>query len=110
MSRSRCFAVGLLLAVGAVGCAHCDTCDDFPTPCIGGNCGGGSAFMPGMAMAPTSAEGAPATSAPGSTTPAPGSQPGPFSTPTDSDSRTGGAAPADSPPASPAVNAPGPNG
>src|SRR5205807_756681 len=29
------------LAAGAIGCTQCDTCDDFPTPCTGPNCGGG---------------------------------------------------------------------
>jgi len=36
--------IGLLVPLScaaalAVGCAHCDTCDDFPAPCTGPNCG-----------------------------------------------------------------------
>ena len=30
MSRSRLLLVAVALAAGDVGCAHCDTCDDFP--------------------------------------------------------------------------------
>ena len=38
----RLKSLGLVvgLAMGAVGCAQCDTCDDFPAPCQGPNCGG----------------------------------------------------------------------
>jgi hypothetical protein len=32
-------AGSLTAMAGAVGCTHCDTCDDFPTPCSGPNCG-----------------------------------------------------------------------
>ncbi len=41
MSRSfRELATGaLILAAGVAGCAHCDTCDDFPVPCTGPGCG-----------------------------------------------------------------------
>jgi hypothetical protein len=36
---SRALAAVILAVVGATGCAQCDTCDDFPIPCAGGNCG-----------------------------------------------------------------------
>ena len=38
MTRFALLVVGLALA-GATGCAQCDTCDDFPAPCTGPNCG-----------------------------------------------------------------------
>jgi hypothetical protein len=61
MSRLKAFLVAAGLAVGAVGCAHCDTCDDFPAPCTGPNCGG--AYGSGHVAAPTTmlAPTAPAT-------------------------------------------------
>jgi len=41
MSRSRWLLAAAVAAMTwAVGCAHCDTCDDLPVPCAGGNCGG----------------------------------------------------------------------
>ena len=39
MSRSYLLLVAAALAAGGFGCAHCDTCDDFPAPCTGPNCG-----------------------------------------------------------------------
>jgi hypothetical protein len=39
MSRSSLLLVAAALAAGGSGCAHCDTCDDFPAPCTGPNCG-----------------------------------------------------------------------
>ena len=39
MSRISLLVVAVAVAAGVVGCAQCDTCDDFPTPCIGPNCG-----------------------------------------------------------------------
>ena len=48
--------ISLLVAIGvmasAVGCAQCDTCDDFPAPCVGPNCGGNTYAPPGY-LAPT---------------------------------------------------------
>ena len=38
MTRFALVVVGLAIA-GATGCAQCDTCDDFPAPCVGPNCG-----------------------------------------------------------------------
>ena len=35
-----------VVASGVVGCAQCDTCDDFPAPCTGPNCGHNHAPMP----------------------------------------------------------------
>jgi hypothetical protein len=39
MLRFKLALLAAALSAGAVGCSQCDTCDDFPTPCIGGNCG-----------------------------------------------------------------------
>ena len=40
MPRSRHLLMAAAsLAIGAFGCAHCDTCDDFPVPCTSSNCG-----------------------------------------------------------------------
>jgi hypothetical protein len=36
--------MAVAVAAGVVGCAQCDTCDDFPVPCTGPNCG---QLMPG---------------------------------------------------------------
>ena len=40
MTRFALLLLGLAIA-GATGCAQCDTCDDFPAPCTGPNCGQG---------------------------------------------------------------------
>jgi hypothetical protein len=37
--RSTFLVLASVLAVSAAGCAHCDTCDDFPLNCTAGNCG-----------------------------------------------------------------------
>ncbi len=54
--------ISLLVAIGAMasafGCAQCDTCDDFPAPCVGPNCGGNTYSPPGY-LAPTMDQGAP---------------------------------------------------
>lgn len=34
MVRFSLLLVAVALAAGTSGCAHCDTCDDFPTPCL----------------------------------------------------------------------------
>lgn len=39
MLRSRLALLAVAMAAGVAGCTFCDTCDDFPTPCVGGNCG-----------------------------------------------------------------------
>jgi hypothetical protein len=71
-----------LLAAGSTGCTHCDTCDDFPVPCVGHNTG--VAFAPGASY--TVNVGGPQSSivsnpAPGtvvSDAPAPPTNSGPF--------------------------------
>jgi hypothetical protein len=54
MTRLSAVLMAAGLAAGAVGCAHCDTCDDFPTPCVGPNCGGGPMGVYAMASGPVS--------------------------------------------------------
>jgi hypothetical protein len=39
MSRIYLLLAAAALSAGALGCAQCDTCDDFPAPCTGPNCG-----------------------------------------------------------------------
>lgn len=39
MSRPSLLVLAASAAAFAVGCAHCDTCDDFPAPCTGPYCG-----------------------------------------------------------------------
>jgi hypothetical protein len=53
MPRSRWIVAAAALAMSAAsGCAHCDTCDDFPTPCAAeGGCGAVAPPMP--VVAPT---------------------------------------------------------
>ena len=103
MARTGRLAIvaALGLAAGAIGCAHCDTCDDFPAPCVGGTCGGPPvmAAPPPMAMGPTILEAAPLTSTPAA--PAPAGR-GPFSAPA-----APAPAPSDTPPTPPAAT---PNG
>jgi len=58
--------VAVAVATGVVGCAQCDTCDDFPAPCTGPNCG--QAYgIPGDAMAPSMRQGPPAMAPTGPT-------------------------------------------
>lgn len=49
MARARWGFVGLTaLVLGVAGCAHCDTCDDFPVPCSGtGGCDASGPIMTG---------------------------------------------------------------
>ena len=54
MSRISLMLVAVAVATGVVGCAQCDTCDDFPAPCTGPNCGGNAAML-----APTMTQGGP---------------------------------------------------
>lgn len=68
MTRNCLLLLAAATTLALAGCAHCDTCDDFPIPCQGGNCGGGfagpTAGLPGMGpMLPPPAPGpdAPAT-------------------------------------------------
>lgn len=39
MARLCLTVLSAALAASAIGCAHCQTCDDFPVPCTGPNCG-----------------------------------------------------------------------
>jgi hypothetical protein len=69
MSRISLLLVAAVVAAGVVGCAQCDTCDDFPAPCTGPNCGQNQAgildYMPqGPGQAPASMGAAPASAAP----------------------------------------------
>jgi hypothetical protein len=41
MLRLSALLVAAGLSIVVFGCAQCDTCDDFPTPCNGPNCVGG---------------------------------------------------------------------
>ncbi len=54
MTRLSAVLMAAGLAAGAIGCAHCDTCDDFPTPCVGPNCGGGPMGVYAMSSGPVS--------------------------------------------------------
>lgn|GEM_PF-1759496 len=79
MLRFSLLLTAVALAIGSTGCTHCDTCDDFPIPCVGGNCGpavGG----PGPAFGTFA--GAPAPAAPYASTvaPLPPATPSPFAT------------------------------
>ena len=54
---SRVSLLAVLAVMGcSIGCAQCDTCDDFPVPCVGPNCGqlapGGIPGMLGDSMGP----------------------------------------------------------
>ncbi len=62
MSRIN-LLVAVAVASAAVGCAQCDTCDDFPAPCIGPNCGQNSYTPPGY-VAPTMGGGGAPTAGP----------------------------------------------
>lgn len=39
MLRLSLLLAAVACTIGTAGCTHCDTCDDFPIPCVGGNCG-----------------------------------------------------------------------
>ncbi len=59
MTRSRWLLLAAAVATSAVGCAHCDTCDQMPAPCAGGDCG---VMAPaGTILAAPMAVGAPTT-------------------------------------------------
>lgn len=124
MSRSRLSMVAVALTAGAIGCAHCTTCDEFPTSFAAG----AGAYAPTAAFAagpmagpyvegPVMDYAAPpasqfvATPAPPVMTPVPSAQPGPFvprSQPTSAAPAVSApaipspAAPSDTPPAPPA--------
>ncbi|MEW4567383.1 hypothetical protein AB1L88_05895 [Tautonia sp. JC769] len=123
MPRPRQLVLAASLAAFAVGCAHCDTCDDFPAPCTGPNCGypyqsaypfeGGGHIEP-IVTGPTTVM-APGQLAPGSVISAPPGEgpsvvpssptptPTPAQTPPSDGSSSSGrsTSPPDSPPAAP---------
>jgi hypothetical protein len=106
MVRISLLMGAVILTVTAEGCTHCDTCDDFPLPNVGGMSTAplaGSYSTTGM-TAPTPE----ATPAPAATTPAPDTTVPP---PTPAAPSTDPKAPAvDTPPAGmPAPTAPAPN-
>ncbi len=90
--------ISLLVAIGvmasAVGCAQCDTCDDFPAPCVGPNCGGNTYAPPGY-LAPTMDQSAPMQ----------GPANAPAAQPADDQAPGGPAAPATPSPSVPPVDA-----
>jgi hypothetical protein len=59
--------VAVAVAAGVVGCAQCDTCDDFPAPCTGPNCGQPYS-VPAAMTDPAMTQGGPVM---GTTTPVP---------------------------------------
>lgn len=59
MSRSKLLPMVAVWAVGVVGCAHCDICDEFPAPCNGPGCyssgpAAGPVMVPAGAPVPVS--------------------------------------------------------
>ncbi|MDB5350916.1 MAG: hypothetical protein JWN86_2163 [Planctomycetota bacterium] len=52
MARSRYFLAVAALALGASGCAHCDTCDKMPVPCSGLGCSAALVTVPSPLMGP----------------------------------------------------------
>jgi hypothetical protein len=102
MSRI-CLLMAVAVAAGVVGCAQCDTCDDFPAPCVGPNCG---QLMPGGLPGYFGDNMGPGAGDPPLGSGAPSLQPAPPSAPPASDSAS--PAPASSAPAAmpttPAVN------
>jgi hypothetical protein len=104
MLRFGLVLMAVALTAGALGCTHCDTCDDFPTPCVGFNCGypghpapSGTYTAPSMGVVgpPAPAEAAPAPAP----APAPSSTGAPAPVPTTE--------PAITPPAAETIPAPG---
>lgn len=94
MARWNLLMAAVATAAGTIGCAHYDTVDDFPVPCVGANCAGGSPIAyggPGM--------GAPAGDAINS----PSSELGPYGS-------QGGATAGSSEPAAPEPAVPNPPG
>jgi hypothetical protein len=108
MLRLRFLMASAALSVGAIGCAHCDTCDDFPSPCGTPYCGYNTAYapLPGAAPGPVVDMPAGATSAPPPpvTVPSSGSNPTPPPRPVNSQPVAPTNEPAASPPVPPAEN------
>lgn len=98
MSRSKLLVVAFALGVGGIGCAHCTTCDEFPTSCAAGGLGYAptGAIAAGPSSGPYVVDGPildyavpsdsplQAAPAPSTMTPSPTLQPGPFTPPTPS--------------------------
>jgi hypothetical protein len=108
MLRLSALLVAAGLSIVAVGCAQCDTCDDFPAPCNGPNCPGAYGMgMPSQTGAVTYSS---PTGAPGDATevlPPPSSPAGSGSTPPPPTSPGTGTVPVVPPPDSkPAAGAP----
>ncbi len=94
MSRTSLLLAAFMLAAGMTGCTHCDTCDDFPTPCNGPNCGfrggpvggttvhAGPPVVAGPSAPAEAAPGAPSSTPPSSApTQAPATAPAPLPSP-----------------------------
>jgi hypothetical protein len=81
MSRHCLMVVAVSLAAGLVGCAHCDTCDDFPTPAMGPYNGMpsyvGATAVPAESPAPAAVSPEPTETQPAP----PGGEAGPFTPP-----------------------------
>ncbi len=58
MSRLYLLLLAATVGVGYVGCAQCDTCDDFPAPCTGPNCGQNAGGIPSY-LGPMMGQGTP---------------------------------------------------
>jgi hypothetical protein len=108
MLRLSALLVAAGLSIVAVGCAQCDTCDDFPAPCNGPNCPG--AYGMGMQSQAGPVTYSAPSGAPGDGTevlPPPSSPAGPGSTPPPPTSPGSGTIPAAPPLESkPAAGAP----
>lgn len=112
MSRFSLLLLIAGLAVGTLGCAFGDTVDDFPVPCIGGNCGPAAYNLgapSGVMMGPEFAvPTGPAVSAPAvaPSVPVTSSEPGPFHSPLPEPLGSGSGSQAsqgETPPAAPAT-------
>lgn len=83
MLRFSLLAAGALLAAGVTGCTHCDTCDDFPVPCVGHNTGvpmaSAESYSVSVGGDKSTIVSNPASST--SSTPAPSTSSGPFKPP-----------------------------
>jgi hypothetical protein len=50
MARWKLLMAATVMTAGTIGCAHFDTVDDFPVPCVGGNCNGPAMAYAGPVM------------------------------------------------------------
>ncbi|MDR3632598.1 MAG: hypothetical protein P4L84_02110 [Isosphaeraceae bacterium] len=86
MLRFSLLVAVTLLAAGVTGCTHCDTCDDFPVPCVGHNTGvpvaSAESYTLNVGGPQSTIVTNPTAPAPTvSSTPAPPTGPGPFQPP-----------------------------